>query len=319
MEKKTTTRGFTLVEILVVLGVITVLIAVLFPALIRSGRAAKKSESMNRMRQVHLWMGTYSGDNGDFILPSQFDYSDANAFPFPGKVRTVPSSPAGLSLSVGDPSVGSWTDILWTLNDLGLNNGDLLTIEADQNFSYRYDSPDKRVYETLGSGLDSPLRSAGLNTRDYLHASNSDSIFKPFGGGAHERNLPGFFAANDFFNARPDAPPIPGAAVTPINGNWISNGQIRAPERSMYLVDSFAGETIAPLDGPYEVEQTVAGDTVLKDDPTTRTEEVDFRYNGTCLMLFLDGHIGDQGPWSNLTTLQEDVRVNVTNPLESTP
>ncbi|MCZ6835669.1 MAG: type II secretion system protein [Planctomycetota bacterium] len=319
MEKKTTSRGFTMVEILVVLGVITVLIAVLFPALVRSNRAAKKAESMNRMRQIHLWMSIYSGDNGDFILPSQFDYSDPNAFPFSGKVRTVPSSPAGLNLSVGDPSVGTWTDILWTINDLGLNNGEILTIEGDLNLSYRYDSPDKVVYEKLRSGLDSPLRSAGLNSKDFKRLSNIEVDFKPFGSGAQERNLPGFFAANDFFNARPDAPPIPGAVATPINGNWFTNAQIRVPDRAMYLVDSFAGETIAPLDEPYAVEQTRVGDTILVDDPDNRTDEVDFRYNGTCLMLFLDGHVKDQGPWANLTNLQEEFQVNVTNPLASSP
>ena len=47
-------KAFTLVEILVVLGIIAILIGLLFPALLRVGRAAKKAESMSRMRQINL-------------------------------------------------------------------------------------------------------------------------------------------------------------------------------------------------------------------------------------------------------------------------
>lgn len=318
MTRQMRHRGFTLAEILVVVGVIAVLIAVLFPALIRAGRVAKKSESMNRLRQINIWMGEYSGDNNDYIIPSQFDYSDDNVFSYQGKVRTVPDSEPGKTLSVGGEHVGTWSDIIWTVNELAGSAADLKTIEAADSVSYRFDSPDKRVYEALGGDLRNPLRSAALNTRNFEY-SNSDGIFKPFGEGARERNLPGFFAANDFFNARPDAPAIAGAPSPPAIGNWFTNGRIRVPDRAMYLVDSYAGEVIAPVAEPYDNPDVGADGATVIPDAADRTGEVDFRYNGSCLMLFLDGHIEDPGPWPDLSYLQEVVRVNVTNPLSSTP
>lgn len=90
----------------------------------------------------------------------------------------------------------------------------------------------------------------------------------------------------------------------------------------MYLFDSVAGEVIEP--GPHAylnkvcvVDDEQNGDYLKKDLP--RTNEVDFRYNGTCLMLLLDGHISTLSPWSNLADLQNNLRINITDPLSATP
>jgi len=311
-------RGFTLAEILTVIGVIAVIIAVLFPALIRAGRTARKTESMNRLRQIHMWMQGYSSSNNDYILPSQFDYSDSSVYTYQGKVRTVPANQPGMNLSVGAAHIGTWTDIVWTENSLYDGASGLLTVENTDNVAYRNDSPDERAYRMLDSDLPNPLRSAGHNTRNF-EFNNTDDTFKPFGDGARERYLPGYFAANDFFNARPDAPPAPGSASTPAIGNWFTNGQIKVPERSMYLVDSCAGEVIAPMPEPYDHPDYDADGANVIVDLASRTDEVDFRYSESCLMLLLDGHIDNPGPWSDLNHLQGELRFNISNPLSSTP
>lgn len=308
-------RGFTIVELLVVIGVIGAIIALLFPALIAVGRTARKTESMNNMRQINLWMNSYSSDNNDFILPSQFDYSDPALNPYPGKVRSLPSKPAGLTLwkPPSDPSstehIGTWTDILWTINNLARPLQQLLSAQEALGHNYQFDSPTKEVYQYFDDRIPNPLRSASFNTDTALTAD----VFKPFGNGADEENMPGFFAANDFFNARPDVPGSPSL------GNWYTNGQMKVPDRSLYLVDSLAGEVISPDEVSYynRDPNAIFDGSAIGGPP--RTCEVDFRYNGTCLMLFLDGHLQDVGPWVDLSDLQEIRRFNITNPLASTP
>ena len=74
-----------------------------------------------------------------------------------------------------------------------------------------------------------------------------------FGQGAHERSRAGFFAANNFFDANPNHP----------DSGWFTTAQIKVPEQSMYLVDSFYGEIIQDEPGPFDRMPPTLGD----DDP----------------------------------------------------
>jgi prepilin-type N-terminal cleavage/methylation domain-containing protein/prepilin-type processing-associated H-X9-DG protein len=69
-----THRAFTLVELLVVIGIITVLIAVLLPALSAARRLAYRMACASNMRQVGTALLMYAHENkGSFPLPAVWD------------------------------------------------------------------------------------------------------------------------------------------------------------------------------------------------------------------------------------------------------
>jgi prepilin-type N-terminal cleavage/methylation domain-containing protein len=55
--------GFTLVELLVVIGIICVLIAMLLPALGSAREAAKRTACLNNLRQIYTALNVYAMDN----------------------------------------------------------------------------------------------------------------------------------------------------------------------------------------------------------------------------------------------------------------
>lgn len=60
-------RGFTLIELLVVIAIIAILAAILFPVFSQARVAAKKTQSINNLKQQTLAAIMYAGDNEDCL------------------------------------------------------------------------------------------------------------------------------------------------------------------------------------------------------------------------------------------------------------
>lgn len=276
-----TKRAFTLVEILVVVTIIAMLSAILLVA-VNSGRgAANTAKTSVKLKQISEWMNLWSGENNNNVLPSQFDFTDEAEAGSPISVRrdehAEDDNPFD-SLDRGQYQ-GTWADILWTENGLHRTFGLLDKEEGEPHLIWESNSPDNAIYD-VHENFDNPFRSTFDNTR------------------GPAMGTPGYFAANDFFDARSAVDQDPFGEESSTVDRYYSYAQIHAPSRSLYLVDSVAGETISQGPEPWlnDFGFDAEGQII---DPTDDTEgEVDFRYGGECMVLLLDGSTKVMTPWT---------------------
>ena len=95
--------GFTLIEMLVVISIISLLISILMPSLSRARAQAKSVHCLARLKEFGNALAAYEGSNGGFMPPARW-YPDTSVLP-------------GLEPEAIDPERPieyGWTEVLFT-------------------------------------------------------------------------------------------------------------------------------------------------------------------------------------------------------------
>jgi prepilin-type N-terminal cleavage/methylation domain-containing protein len=131
------TGAFTLVELLVVIGIIAVLLAILLPALNRAQAQSMQVQCESNLRQDGLAMLAYADQNSGYLFPDTMGWSNANVYlTTPNDNSLVPSS--GMIGTVVDYVLAqpdqwqSYTYNVWTTKVFnGVWNPPIMTCPTD--------------------------------------------------------------------------------------------------------------------------------------------------------------------------------------------
>src|SRR4051812_1839608 len=77
-HRRRRTAAFTLVELLVVIGIIALLISVLLPALSRAREQAASVKCMSNLRQIGIAIQGYAGNNRGVLVPAWIANANSN-------------------------------------------------------------------------------------------------------------------------------------------------------------------------------------------------------------------------------------------------
>jgi len=139
-------RGFTLVELLVVIGIIALLVSILLPVLNRAKEAGNTVKCLSQLSQVGKACQIYSNDNKGYTIPGAYKNPDGSTkeswatILVNGKYLPVPNPTPLTTTEVTPPqtSVFYCPNGLWDYNWLTAPTGLSPTSRSDFRGAYSY-------------------------------------------------------------------------------------------------------------------------------------------------------------------------------------
>ena len=287
-------KAFTIVEILVVVGIVALLLGMLLPALSGAQKRSAKHKELNAIRQIGLGWTLYANANNDKLLPGYLDYDVQLRW------RVRYEYPNHWDIPTGD-LVGPWT---WRL---------LPYLENDLPTVYGY--ADEMGYETVTLNPES----TGATIEEMQVVARPIAFEPAFGYNAYY--VGGWWTMDSglprplFFDAETDV----NGTMKPVNVLSRSVGTIRRPTQ---LVTFCSSSSLEP--GVYrKIAKTQPGSHLVVPAWLGMVEQWQWvgalqvnvqttapigRYNGLAATLYADGHTGANKP-DELTDMRKWIDV----------
>ncbi len=174
-------RAFTLIELLVVVSIISVLIAVLLPALRNARDAARAVGCAANQRQLGIAFQNYSTDHNNYVTYTAWSFDNGSEWSFDDNLATY----FGVSLTPGQINSGDKN----LLHDLWGESGEVLACPSDpqtpvNRFTYRLPthsnntaSANRRI-DSGGIGVGGN-ESAAAPTRSWPDQWRLEEVYQP--------------------------------------------------------------------------------------------------------------------------------------------
>lgn len=116
-------KGFTLVEIMIVVAIIGLLAAIAIPSFMKARTTSQKNACINNLRQIESakdqWAIEHGGTNGAVVATNAADIWDALVGLQSGYIKTNPACPAGSDANAKGTQARAIAD--YTPNAIGVS------------------------------------------------------------------------------------------------------------------------------------------------------------------------------------------------------
>ncbi len=286
-------RGFTLVELLVVIGVIAVLVAMLLPALNKARAAAQTVQCAANLRQIHMGFVLFLQNHNDKSPP----------------LGGVPMGPEKVSATAGiDAPFWGWQDFIM----MELNTAFRKEAEEDGGYLNLYQPSAAAARKISNTGTFQTWYPSSILTkfrdRSPLHCPSAIDPEQPNAGGYADyapiaKGLPNYWPWDPMNNNPINAKT---ALKNPYTGNNMTgyppkyHRHVRSPTEAILFMDAGGGywdstnsANVARWTGEIDAFPTSATTSVINADGGAYKNGfwITRRHNNGCNILYLDGHV----------------------------